>query len=150
MKVVVIYDSIAGNTRAIANAIVEGLADGNEVVVAPAARVSPDLVIGADLVVVGSGGPGLDEWFASLGTIRARAAAFDTRMVGVAALTGRASLGIRRQLISHGFCVVDLPHSFLVTADDKLRPGEEERARLWGRLLAARAASFVGARASVG
>ncbi len=150
MKVVVIYESMSGNARAIAGAIGEGLEDGNEVVVTPAAGVSADTVAGADLVVVGSDGQGLNEWFGSLGTIRARAAAFDTRKAGLTALTGRASLAIRRELLAHGFSVVDLPHSFLATADGELRPGEEERARLWGRLLLAEISCTVGARAADG
>jgi hypothetical protein len=170
MKVLVIYEPMFGNTQVIANAIGEGIADANEVVVAPAARVTAKLVAGADLVVVGaqtqdpsrpgnrksaarvaagpastvtlaesSDGQGLNEWFASLATTRARAAAFDTRTAGKVALTGRASLGIRRQLLTHGFSVVDVPHSFLVTEDDELRPGEAERARLWGPFLLAQA-----------
>jgi len=140
MNVVVIYESISGNTRAIAEAIGAGLKDGNEVLVALAARVSKDTMAGADLVVVGgpnADGPGLNEWFASLGTVRVRAAAFDTRLAGIAALTGRASLGIQALLLRQGFSVVDLPHSFLVGGDNKPRPGEVERARLWGQQLAA-------------
>ena len=144
MNVVVIYESIFGNTHAIAEAIGAGLKDGNEVLLAPAASVSPDTVAGADLVVVGgpnADGPGLNESFAALGTVRVRAAAFDTRLAGIAALTGRASLGIQRQLLRHGLSVVDLPHSFLVDGDHKLRPGEVERARLWGHQLADRVRS---------
>ena len=139
MNVVVIYEPAFGTAHAIADAIGAGLKDRNEVLVAPAARMSPDTVAGADLVVVGgptASGPGLNEWFASLGTVRVPAAAFDTRPAGIAALTGRASSGIQRQLVRHGFWVVDLPHSFLVTADDKPRPGEVERAQLWGQQLA--------------
>ncbi len=147
MKVVLIYESMSGNAHAIASAIGEGLEDGNEVVVAPAAGVNADAVAGADLIVVGSDGRGLNEWFASLGTVRARAAAFDTRKAGMTALTGRASLGIRRQLLAHGFSVIDLPHSFLATGDGELRPGEAERARLWGQLLLAEVAYTVGAQA---
>jgi flavorubredoxin len=141
MNVVVIYESMSGSTHAIADAIGAGLNDGNEVLVVPAAGVSPDTVAGADLVVVGAptaDGPGLNEWFASLGMARVLAAAFDTRLAGIAALTGRASLGIQRELLRHGFLVVDLPHSFLVGGDHKVRPGEVERARLWGEQLAGR------------
>jgi hypothetical protein len=141
MKVVVIYESMLGTTDAIADAIAGGLKDGNEVLVAPAACMSPDTVASADLLVVGAAradGPGLNEWFASLGTVRILAAAFDTRLAGVAALTHRASLSIQRQLLGHGFLIVDLPHSFLVTGDNKPRPGEAERAMLWGQQLADR------------
>jgi hypothetical protein len=141
MKVVVIYEPMPGTTHAIADAIGAGLKDGNEVLVAPAARVSPDSVAGADLVVVGAPNaddPGLNEWFASLGTIRVLAAAFDTRLAGIAALTGRASLSIQRELRRHDFLVVDLPHSFLVSGGNEPRRGEAERAQLWGQQLAGR------------
>jgi hypothetical protein len=82
-------------------------------------------------------GPGLREWFGSLGRYPARAAAFDTRVHGPAALTGRASKGIIRLLRAHGFDVAAEPESFLVTRQDRLVPGEFARAREWGTTLAA-------------
>ena len=47
-------------------------------------------------------GPGLREWFGLLGDYRVRAAAFDTRMHGPAALTGRAAKGVNHLLRQHG------------------------------------------------
>lgn len=85
-------------------------------------------------------GPGLRDWFASLGQYPAKAAAFDTRMHGPASLTGRASKGIVRLLRAHGFDVVAEPESFLVTKQDRLEPDEITRAREWGARLAASAA----------
>jgi Flavodoxin len=82
-------------------------------------------------------GPGLREWFGSLGQYPAKAAAFDTRMHGPAALTGRASKGVVRLLRAHGFDVVAEPESFLVTKQDQLEPQESTRAREWGAGLAA-------------
>jgi len=82
-------------------------------------------------------GPGLRDWFGSLGHCSARAAAFDTRMHGPAALTGRASKGVARSLRAHGFDVVAEPESFLVTKQDRLDPHETTRARDWGTKLAA-------------
>jgi hypothetical protein len=82
-------------------------------------------------------GPGLREWFGSLGRYPAKAAAFDTRLHGPAALTGRASKGITRLLRAHGFDVVAEPASFLVTRQDRLVPNELHRAREWGTKLAA-------------
>jgi len=81
-------------------------------------------------------GPGLREWFGSLGRYPVKAAAFDTRMHGPAALTGRASKGVVRLLRAHGFDVVAEPESFLVTKD-RLEPQESTRAREWGAGLAA-------------
>jgi hypothetical protein len=82
-------------------------------------------------------GPGLRDWLASLGHLTAHAAAFDTRFDGRAALTGRASKGIAKQLGEHGLSLLVPPESFLVGKDNQLRPGEAERARGWGKSLAA-------------
>ncbi|MGE5292295.1 MAG: flavodoxin family protein [Micromonosporaceae bacterium] len=82
-------------------------------------------------------GPGLREWFGSLGHYSVKAAAFDTRMHGPAALTGRASKGVTRLLRAHGFDMVAKPESFLVTKQERLEPQETTRARDWGTKLAA-------------
>jgi Flavodoxin len=82
-------------------------------------------------------GPGLREWFDSLGQYPVKSAAFDTRVHGPAALTGRASRRVAHLLRAHGFDVVAEPESFLVTKQDRLEPQETERAREWGARLAA-------------
>jgi hypothetical protein len=86
-------------------------------------------------------GTGLREWFASVGELSRTAAAFDTRLEGLAAFTGQASHAISRQLRSHGFVVIARPQSFLVTGSNQLRPGEEDRARRWGEQLAGKLAA---------
>ena len=85
----------------------------------------------------GADGPGLREWFGSLGRYHARAAAFDTRMHGPAMLTGRASKGVARLLRDHGFSMAAEPESFRVSRHEKLDPGETGRARDWAAALAA-------------
>lgn len=80
---------------------------------------------------------GLREWFGSLDHYPVKAAAFDTRLHGPAALTGRASKGLTRLLRAHAFDVVAEPESFLVTKQDRLDPQETTRAREWGTKLAA-------------
>src|SRR5262249_913569 len=65
-------------------------------------------------------GPGLRDWFDGLGHFAAKTAAFDTRMKGPAALTGRASKGIARRLREHGAALVVDPQSFLVTKENHL------------------------------
>ena len=82
-------------------------------------------------------GPGLRDWFGSLGRYPVKAAGFDTRMHGPAALTGRASVRVSRLLRAHGFDVVTRPESFLVSKQDRLEPEETTRARDWGTKLAA-------------
>jgi Flavodoxin domain len=81
-------------------------------------------------------GPGLREWFDRMGRLDTSAAAFDTRVAMAPVLTGRASKGIARKLRHGGATLVVEPESFLVTKDNHLEPGEEERARAWGSDLA--------------
>ena len=170
MRAVVVYESMYGNTRLVAEAIGAGLTTAFDVSVFPVAQASPAVLADADLVVVGGPthahgmsraatrkaaveaaakpvspltvepgavGPGLRDWFASLGRYPVKAAAFDTRIHGPAALTGRASKGVARLLRAHGFEVVAEPESFLVTKQDRLEPQEAARAREWAATLAA-------------
>ena len=170
MRAVVVYESMYGNTRAVAEAIGEGLRSAGDVVVVPVGRAGPEVLDGAGLVVVGgpthvhgmtrprtraaaaevaakpastvvleagADGPGVREWLASLGPVDGRAAAFDTRLKGPAAFTGRASKGIGRALRRHGLELTAPPESFLVTKDNILEAGEAARARRFGERLAA-------------
>jgi hypothetical protein len=84
-------------------------------------------------------GPGLRDWLGSPGEMSGLAAAFDTRLAGPAVLTGRASKGIAKLLERRGLTLLAEPESFLVSRDNALQPGEEDRARGWGEKLAARA-----------
>lgn len=169
MRAVVVYESMYGNTRVVAEAIGAGLREEHDVVVVPAGEADPEVVESAQLLVVGgpthahgmtrrrsreaaaeaahkpgSGlqledgatGPGVREWLGSIGHLNVLAAAFDTRMHGPVALTGRASKSIGRELRRHGVHPLAEPESFLVTRDNHLEPGEAERARQWGKQLA--------------
>jgi hypothetical protein len=62
----------------------------------------------------------------------APAAAFDTRLSGMPALTGRASRGIARLLTRRGCRVLLAPESSLVSGQNKLLDDEAMRARVWG------------------
>jgi flavodoxin len=53
MKAVVVFESLYGNTHAVAEAIAEGLGQGAEVAVVPVEDASGEVVEGADLLVVG-------------------------------------------------------------------------------------------------
>jgi hypothetical protein len=93
---------------------------------------------GSDLTVdEDAEGPGLREWFDARGPISKSAAAFDTRLKGPPALTGRASKGIAKRLREHGCTLVLEPESFLVTKENHLLDHEIEHARTWGAQLAA-------------
>jgi menaquinone-dependent protoporphyrinogen IX oxidase len=174
MKVVIVYESMFGNTRIIADAISAGFGSGNDTVVVPVAQAEVRLLDAADLLVVGgpthvhgmtrartrkgaadmarkpgsgltvepgADGPGLREWVAGQRQAGMRAATFDTRLGGPAVLTGRASKGIARLLRRHGFTLMARPESFLVTRNNHLRTGEQERARAWGEEVAGQLAA---------
>jgi hypothetical protein len=81
-------------------------------------------------------GEGLREWFDDVGKLSKPAAAFDTRMEGPPAFTGRASKGIAKRLSKHGCRLVVDPESFLVTKDNHLESDEELHAVSWGTRLA--------------
>jgi Flavodoxin domain len=181
MKVVVIYESMYGNTHAVADAIAAGLREGVEAIVVPVQKAEPGIVADADVIVVGgpthvhgisraatrnaameaahkdgelalepdADGSGLREWFASVGQHPASAAAFDTRIDAPAALTGRASKVIAKQLRRHGCTLLADPESFLVTKHNVLVDGEEARAKEWGAKLADNLQSQAGTRSSV-
>lgn len=100
--------------------------------VADAAKPERDLTLDPD-----AEGEGLRDWFDRMAALPPRAAAFDTRMTGPPALTGRASKGIAKRLHRHGCELVAEPMSFLVTKDNHLVDDEAEHARAWGAQLAA-------------
>lgn len=170
MRAVIVYESMFGSTKKVAEAIAEGLADCAEVSVVPVTSAGAHILDGADLVVVGGpththgmsrpgtrkmagkrarkpgsgaelvpgavSGPGVREWLASLGRLEAAGAAFDTRLQGLPAFTGRASKSIRRHLAHHGARIAASPESFLVEGlTGALAEGELERARAWGERL---------------
>jgi hypothetical protein len=85
----------------------------------------------------GSRADNLRDWLAALGRLDIRGAAFDTRADGPAMLTGRASKTIAKLLQRHGIALLAPAESFLVTKDNQVRPGEQDRAEQWGRDLAA-------------
>ena len=80
--------------------------------------------------------PGLREWLQSLGRPNVQAAVFDTKINMPAILSGRASHGIAKELRRHGVTMLTKPESFLVSKENQLLPGEEDRARTWGQQLA--------------
>lgn len=97
-----------------------------------AAKPDSDLELDPD-----AEGPGLRDWFGAIGSLGAKAAAFDTRIDGPALITGRASKGIAKRLRQHGCTLVVEPESFLVTRDNHLVDDEEAHARAFGARLAA-------------
>jgi len=164
-RVLVVYESMFGNTREIAKAVAEGLADAGtvdlvEVGAAPA--VLPDdvdlLVVGAPTHAFGlsrpstrksaagqavgevvSTGIGLREWLEGLrpNDKTVVVTAFDTR-VKVPLMPGSAARRALGRLRGLGFPALARSASFYVTGTPgPLREGELDRARQWGARLAA-------------
>ncbi len=53
MRALVVYESMYGNTRAVATEIAAGLSATHEVTLVPVSRATPELVAAADLIIVG-------------------------------------------------------------------------------------------------
>ena len=82
------------------------------------------------------GDGGVGAWLAGLHDLHVQGAAFDTRLTGPVAVTGRASRGIATVLSRLGISVGVRGESFLVDGLGGLLPGESDRARSWGERLA--------------
>ena len=160
MKAVVVYESLWGNTAAVAHAIAEGIGPDASALTTDAA--TPEVVGDADLLVAGApvlgfslatekmresvagseagapqppdlAHPSMRSWLEGLPHGQGRAAAFETRIWW----SPRGATGdIQKGLAGAGFATLGKPHKFVVT--DKygpLREGELDRAREWGREL---------------
>ena len=157
MKAVVVYESLWGNTAAVARAIAEGI--GAEARVLSTAEASSAVVADAELIVAGApvlgfrlpdermretiranpgdaptppdlSHPPLRAWLAALPKGRGRAAAFETRIWWS---PGGATGAIERGLAQAGYRPVVKAQRFIVTGKyGPLREGELERARRWG------------------
>jgi Flavodoxin domain len=160
MHAIVVYESVWGNTAAIAQAIAEGL--GPDVHAHPTDEVPGDDLAEADLIVAGApvfgfrlptegvrerilrdeadaptppnlSHPSLRSWLDALPIGHGRSAAFETRIWW----SPRGATGtIEKRLSRLGYPPVANAAKFIVR--DKygpLREGELERARAWGREL---------------
>jgi hypothetical protein len=166
MKALVVYESMYGNTAAVAGAIAGALRErGLDAEAAPVTAVDAAGTAEFDLLVVGGPthvhgmssassrksavddatndyadptlDPGLRTWMKELPPGAERqAAAFDTRIDKPAWLTGSAARGIARRLDRRGFRLAAEPQSFLVTGENELVEGELEHAAAWGAKLA--------------
>ncbi len=161
MRVLVVYESLWGNTKKVAEAVARALGSTATVTLVDTDS-APDEVEGYDLVIVG--GPthafsmsrkstrdgarqqdvdvhvparGIREWLDDLTPLKAPvpAAAFDTR-VNSPRLPGSAAKAARHELRSRGFDVAIRPVSFRVDGTQgPLIDGELERAAAWARTL---------------
>lgn len=166
MHATVVYESIYGNTRAIAEAIGEGLGGASVVPVAnaPASLAEVDLLVvggpthmhglatqrSRQIAVEGAHedkgthvdpdateGPGLRTWLADMADRDGgRAAAFDTRLDKAPWFTGLASRGIAKRLRRHHYEIAGTESFLVEDSEGPLADGELDRARAWGAELA--------------
>ena len=161
MKAIVVYESLWGNTAAVARAIAEGL--GPEAKTLSTAAATPEVLAGADLIVAGSplfafqlptdkiratirqkaasfpappdlSHPALRAWLETVPAGNGRAAAFETRMwFSPGGATGAILKGLRKA----GYAPLARGQRFRVAGMyGPLKAGELERARAWGQRLA--------------
>ena len=159
MDAVVVYESAWGNTRAVAQAVGEGLGERLRTELIDVSFAPPAHELDVEILVVGGpthamgmsrpstredaaarGGQalrqGLREWLSSSGPLRLRVATFDTH-VRRPNLPGAASKKAAKQLRRLGAELMAAPESFWVErVEGPLLPGELERARAWGAELA--------------
>ena len=161
MKAIVVYESLWGNTAAIARAIAEGL--GPDAKALSTAAATPDVLAGADLIVAGSplfafrlptddvretirkkaasfaappdlSHPSLRAWLETVPAGQGRSAAFETRMwFSPGGATGAILKGLKKT----GYAPLARGKRFRVTGmTGPLKSGEIDRARAWGARLA--------------
>ena len=160
MKAIVVYESLWGNTAAIARAVAEGI--GPETQVLSTGEATGEAIAGADLIVAGAplhafglpresgranlranpgrgpapdlSNPTLRSWLEALPAGQGRVAAFETRFKGS---PGGAAGGILRRLKRLGYRPIAKGQRFFIKGTyGPLRDGEIERARQWGAELA--------------
>lgn len=166
MRVLVVYESIFGNTQQVAQAVADGLAAHAQVELVEVGQAESGLGDAPDLLVVGaptqimglskpnsrasaakqattgvvSQGIGLREWLDKLPADGAAvpAAAFDTRLNKSSWLTGSAARSAEKTLRKLHHPIAVKAESFLVAGTPgPLLDGEVERARAWGEKLGA-------------
>lgn len=148
MNVTIVYDSVFGNTGAIAKAMADALVPGHVVRLLPVAEAAGIGTNDIDLLVVGSPTrgfrptPAIDEFAGSLaGGHGRRAAVFDTRLDmeeihpaplrWVISAGGYAAQRIAQDLERHGYIIADSAGFMVTGTEGPLKAGEVERAQAW-------------------
>ena len=162
MKALVVYESMFGNTEAVARAVSEGVGETMDVSLREVSTAPAPITDLVDLVVVG--GPthafslsrpstradaiekgathgeadtGLREWIGQLrkGPHSECVAAFDTRADKVRRLPGSAARKAAKLLRVDGYTSVGTESFYVSDVSGPLLPGEVERAAAWGSRL---------------
>jgi hypothetical protein len=157
MKLVVVYESMFGNTKTIAEAIAQGLHEAGEVTLGSVDDLSPEAVGDGGLLVAGgpthghgmarpnahqtmakdrsyakygpvlAGEESLRGWLERLPAGRA-GAAFDTRFAKPRWLTGSAATKIAQRLRATGYQLVGTESFYVQGTGGPLADGERQRA----------------------
>ena len=145
MKTLVVYDSLYGNTKTVAQAIGDTISGEVEVLYVKEANASG--LEAYDLLVIGAPthgakpSPDMQGFLDQIG-VRAlegvKVAAFDTRMtVKLITIFGTAAPKIFKALVEKGGTQAGKPTGFFVTGGEgPLKDGEVERAAAWAKGLA--------------
>jgi flavodoxin len=164
MRALVVFESMFGNTEAVARAVAGGLAGAMDVAVCEVSRAPAAVPGGVDVVVAGGpthafsmsrpesraaaveqGAPaersvtGLREWLDGLGQTgrHTPVATFDTRVHKARRLPGSAARKALRVVRGQGFDTLGSVSFFVEDTTGPLLDGELDRAEAWGRSLAA-------------
>ena len=147
MKVLIVYDSVYGNTEQIAKAVAGAITPSDGVKVLRAGEANPSELESIDLLIVGSptqGGrptPAIQDFLNKVSEPAIKGinvAAFDTRFstrwVGI---FGYAAGKIADSLKRKGTTLVASPEAFFVKGKEgPLKDGELERAASWAKEIA--------------
>lgn len=153
MSILIVYDSIFGNTGQVAKAMADELERTHRVKLASVQEARTLDLTGFDLLLVGSPTRGFRptpeiQEFASRSDLPKRAAVFDTRidldtihpapLRWVVQAGGYAAERLANELAEQGCTLVGEPGAFVVLGQEgPLRDDELERAAAWARSLVA-------------
>ena len=146
MKILIVYDSVSGNTEQIAQAIGNALGSQEDVEILRVSNVKPEQLTGLKLLIIGSpthGGrptPAIQDFLNKVSEPAIRGinvAAFDTRLsrrwVGI---FGYAAGRIADSLKRKGGNLISSPEGFFVKGrEGPLKEGELERAANWAKVI---------------
>lgn len=153
MKIVIVYDSLYGNTEKTGRAVAESLRNGNEVTVLKASAAGMKDIEGADLIIVGSpthGGQPMETVKRFLDGLPEKslkgkkAASFDTCMKAedqgvivkrIVKLFGNAAPRIAKILADKGAEIVAAEPFAVTGKEGSLKESELERAQEWAAQL---------------
>ena len=146
MKVLIVYDSVFGNTERVAQAIGNALGSQEDVEILRVSNVKPEQLTGLKLLIVGSpthGGrptPAIKDFLNKVSEsaiMGINVAAFDTRFsTRLVGIFGYAAGRIADSLKRNGGTLIASPQGFFVKGKEgPLQEGELERAASWAKAI---------------